>query len=402
MKKIQQITIDERLAKSLLNKHPWVYRNKFSPYSKNLEDGCILQLVRNNQEPIGIGVYASSGLVAVRLFTFTDRFSPNTIRILLENAMKKRLPLLEQTNSFRLVHGENDFLPGITLDYHAGILVLMVYAPSLKVMGRYISLLAYSYIQQSKFFKQKVTAILFRSPKRLGKENQAEEQRVLRGSISDRIEILYRKIRYKIDPNTGKTGIYNDIRNLRNYILDNSNLFKGSVVLNLFSNNGLLSECLIRAGAKKVYSVENSNTMISIHRENIPDTETSNQVLIKADIFKDGNEILEKSNTLFDCIILDPPSLTSREEDKPKARLLYQKLIQTTVPYLNDGGILILCSCSNRIHEEDFARLSIEVFKHNHKKYKLLLRLKNEIDHPVLDTFPEGNYFKVHIYKVFS
>jgi 23S rRNA (cytosine1962-C5)-methyltransferase len=397
-----QIIIHEQLTKSLLNKHPWVYRNKFQPYSKGLADGCLVQLLRKNKEPIGIGVYANSGLVAVRLFTFTDNFSKNTIRVLVENAIQKRLPLLDQTNSLRLVHGENDLLPGITLDYHAGILVLMVYSPSLKVIGRYISQLAYSYITENKFFKHKVTAILFRSPKRLGKDNQTEIQRTLRGVVPERIKIRYRTIHYTIDPNTGKTGIYNDIRNLRNYILDNQNLFHEAIVLNLFSNNGLLSECFSRAGATKVYSVENSNTMLAIHRENIQDMETENQVLIREDIFKESKAILENCNTSFDSIVIDPPSLTSKEEDKPKARLLYQKLISATLPYLKDGGILVLCSCSNRIHEEDFARLSIEMFKHNNKKYKLLSRLKNEIDHPILDTFPEGNYFKVHIYKVFQ
>ena len=88
-------------------------------------------------------------------------------------------------------------------------------------------------------------------------------------------------------------------------------------------------------------------------------------------------------------------------ETKEKAKKTYKRLITETLPFLKRDGILIMCSCSNRIKEEDFMANSISTFKEYHLKYKLLDKLKEEIDHPCNPLFPEGKYFKVHIFRIY-
>ena len=112
--------------------------------------------------------------------------------------------------------------------------------------------------------------------------------------------------------------------------------------------------------------------------------------------------ILEKSKIQFDTIIIDPPSLTASDKDKVIARQLYKRVISESIEYLKEKGTLILCSCSNRIHPNDFEKICKEAILEAGRKPKTPIRLKNELDHPILATFPEGNYFKAHIYHDLS
>ncbi|MCB1160935.1 MAG: hypothetical protein KDK45_25760, partial [Leptospiraceae bacterium] len=121
----------------------------------------------------------------------------------------------------------------------------------------------------------------------------------------------------------------------------------------------------------------------------------------KVDIFQNLKTSLSALNQKYHMIIIDPPNLTASEKDKEKAKKTYKRLITETLPFLKRDGILIMCSCSNRIKEEDFMANSISTFKEYHLKYKLLDKLKEEIDHPCNPLFPEGKYFKVHIFRIY-
>ena len=94
------------------------------------------------------------------------------------------------------------------------------------------------------------------------------------------------------------------------------------------------------------------------------------QIILKADIFKQLKSILENLNIQFDVIIIDPPSLTANDKDKVSARLTYKRLISESIPYLKEKGSLILCSCSNRIHPNDFEKICKEAITESGRKIK--------------------------------
>lgn len=397
MKIKHKFTVTERLSYSIQSKHPWIFNSHFKN-SHEFKNGDLITLIDSHQKELATGIYSNSGLISLRIFHFGQKFNKLLLVNRVRTAIERRIPILKITNSLRLIHGENDFLPGITIDLHHDTLLVMIYSDSLRVMGRYISALVYSEILKHSSYKVKVKTIIFKPPLRVGTKNKTSPFRVLRGEITDSISIRYRNLIHKIDPLGQKGGMYNDIRNLREYIFLNPLLFDNKNVLNLFSNNGLLSNLLEKIGAKKIFSVESSESALEIHKSNILDARA--QEIIRADIFKSLPSVLKQINLKFNVIIIDPPSLTSKEEDKKSARLAYQKLIRQSLDFLVNDGLLILCSCSNRIHANDFQRISQDAIREANFKGKCIAKLKPEIDHPIIDEFPEGNYFKVHIYKM--
>ena len=96
----------------VLTGHPWIFRNKFSRYEKGLRDGDWLLLLGAGNKELGVGIYADTGLIAVRIFYFGDNFSLEILENKITKRLEKRFPLLEHTNSLRWIHGENDNLPG--------------------------------------------------------------------------------------------------------------------------------------------------------------------------------------------------------------------------------------------------------------------------------------------------
>ena len=239
-----------------------------------------------------------------------------------------------------------------------------------------------------------------RSPKRTGREHSGQSIRVLRGKKEEKVKIRLQNIQYFINPASQKGGNYDDLRNLRNYISSNPKLFEGKNVLNLFSNNGLTSVMFEKAGAKKIYSIEDSVNSINIHKDNLKNFDERKHKIVKLDIFKNLKNFLEETKERFDVILIDPPSLTSSSKDIHKAKNIYSTLIRLTLDFLEKKGILILCSCSNRIHKNEFLRICKESIERKGIKFKKPARLLNEIDHPVIDSFPEGDYLKVNIFFV--
>jgi 23S rRNA G2069 N7-methylase RlmK/C1962 C5-methylase RlmI len=417
----------------VLSGHPWIFRNKFARYEKKLNDGDWILLLGVGNKELGVGIYAKTGLIAVRILYFGENFTLEILRQKILKRLEKRFPLLKYTNSLRWIHGENDNLPGVTIDGHGDCLVVMFYSTSLASFAKYISNFVYAKLLIQQQVKTKPSTIILGSPNRKGFENaniQSSNQndtakkassqvRVLRGERPDLVKIEYKNMQYFIDPFGQKSGMYNDIRNLRDYVLEEKERFVDKKILNLFSSNGLLSICLEKSGAEQIVSIEDSRKAIAVQEWNLltangvlsnesfitkKDTEIKigKHWIIKADIFKQLKGILENSKIQFDIIIIDPPSLTASDKDKVTARQLYKRLISESIPHLKEKGTLILCSCSNRIHPNDFEKICKEAITESGRKPKTPIRLKNELDHPILATFPEGNYFKAHIYHDLS
>lgn len=400
--KLPILKLNNTVASSVYNNHPWIFSGKIKKESKKFKNGDFVRLKDSNLKTLGFGIFSSGGLIGIRVIHFGLDLKKSYFNEYVKLAVSKRLPLLKETNSIRWIHGENDFIPGVTVDGHGDTLTIMYYSDSLKMYARYIGYLVYKNIIKLGLPNLTYNNILLKLPTRIGRNNGETKVkiRVLRGSLPTEVKIQYKSISFELDPTGQKGGIYNDIRNLRRFIFDNNHLIKSTEVLNLFSSNGLLSICLEKAGASLIYSMDSSELAIATHRKNIsPDN--NKHIIFKEDIFKNIEKALKSISKKFDIIIIDPPSLTSSEKDKSNARQAYKFLIKKCIPYLVDRGILIMASCSNRIHENDFERICKEALEESDLKYKYpAIRLKPEIDHPVIPTFPEGAYFKVHIYDL--
>ncbi|MDX1957216.1 MAG: class I SAM-dependent methyltransferase [Leptospiraceae bacterium] len=388
---MKEIIIKPRAEFSLNAKHPWIYSGAIVG-QKGVRSGDLVQIKNKKKEILGEGIFANRELIGTRVFSFGKETFLANYKESLKQAFLKRKALIPITNSFRIIHGEADGFPGITIDYNAGHLRIQYYSKSLYKIARLIS---FQLPKHCKNLSLNLSSISLVVPRR-NSGNMQRNSRILKGNSEDIVEIFYRSIRYKISPELQKSGIYNDVRNLRSFILDHPELIKGKKVLNLFSNNGLLSKCFEVSQAKTVLSLEDSLECIKVHESNL--NQSSIQKVQRLDIFQNLEIFLQDKKENFGVIVIDPPSLTSKESDKDKARKIYQSLFRTSIPYLVKNGILILASCSNRIFSEDFERIAREVFKEKQMQFKLITKLKEELDHPQIESFPEGNYLKVHIY----
>lgn len=394
------LTLDKISTETVKKFHPWIFKNRIEDRCKSFSTGDILTLKENSGRTLGFGVYSERDeLIRIRVLHFGEVFTPELVKEKIKTAISKRLPLLIYTNSFRILHGENDSFPGLTIDYHGGTLILRYYSDSLYSYGRMVMRMLWSLVKEHSDWGLELENAYIQTPIRTGKAVGHTKKNfiVLRGVRKDYIKINYRDIEYHISPSSQKGGIYNDIRNLRDYLWLHKKIVKNSYILNLFSNNGLLSKILIELGARKVISIEDSKDCIEVHRHNLE--KNSVDEIIKMNLFSEYEGYANQLQYSFNLIIVDPPSLTSSAKDKPQAIKIYKKLIKISLKILQNEGYLILCSCSNRIHSNEFESIAKATFQEENFRMKRIDRLPPELDHPVLETFPEGNYFKVHIYK---
>lgn len=367
-----------------------------------------MRLVSGSNETLGFGIYSSSGPIGIRVIQRGNDFSVPQLRQSIENAIELRKPLRIKTNAYRLLHGENDLIPGVTVDRYGSTWVVQTYSNSLRKFSRLVVRLLYSVSPKSEEPLPK--QIVWISPQRIGSE-RSFPVRFLRGKkeIPYEEKIFVNQVQWKTKIPGQKGGFFLDVRNLRRYILEKPELVRDRDCLHLFSHTGLTSVCLEEAGANSVFSADGSKEALEefvsriLPEEQILNFEKKNTIftkgkhsLVRADLFQDW-EFLEGRK--FSLIVLDPPNLTPNQASVPAGKKAYRSLIAKAISFLEPGGDLILLSCSGRIPESEFEKIGRETLTNKGWKFKDLNKLRPEPDHPTRKEFPEGKYFKVHIYN---
>ncbi|MEI1280223.1 class I SAM-dependent methyltransferase [Leptospira venezuelensis] len=398
-----------KTTESVLNSgHPWILNGKLSTAISAFKDGDWMRLVSGSNETLGFGIYSSSGPIGIRIIQRGNEFSTPLLRQRIEKALELRKPLRVKTNAYRLLHGENDLIPGVTVDRYGSSWVVQTYSRSLRTFSRLVIQLLYSIV--SKTEEPIPNQIVWISPQRIGSEKSLPI-RFLRGkkAIPYEEKIFLNQIQWKTKIPGQKGGFFLDVRNLRQYILEKPEIAQNKDCLHLFSHTGLTSVCLEEAGAKSVFSADGAKEALEefvshiLPEEEILNFDTKNTILtkgkhhlVRADLFQDWGFLEGRK---FSLIILDPPNLTPNQAAIPAGKKAYRTLISKALFHLEPGGDLILLSCSGRIRESEFEKIGRETLANKGWKYKDLFKLKPEPDHPTRKEFPEGKYFKVHIYR---
>ncbi|PKA16831.1 class I SAM-dependent rRNA methyltransferase [Leptospira haakeii] len=388
--------------------HPWILNGKLSTAISAFKDGDWMRLASGSNETLGFGIYSSSGPIGIRIIQRGDEFSIPKLQQTIENALELRKPLRTKTNAYRLLHGENDLIPGVTVDRYGSTWVVQTYSKSLRTFSRIV--VRYLYSAALKSEEPIPKQIVWISPQRIGSEKSLPV-RFLRGKkeIPYEEKIFLNQVQWKTKIPGQKGGFFLDVRNLRQYILEKPELALNRECLHLFSHTGLTSVCLEEAGAKSVFSADGAkealeefashilpeNEILNFEQKNIILTKGKHH-LVRADLFQDWGFLEDRK---FSLIVLDPPNLTPNQASVPAGKKAYRSLISKALFHLEPGGDLILLSCSGRILESEFEKIGRETLANKGWKYKDLFKLRPEPDHPTRKEFPEGKYFKVHIYK---
>ncbi|WP_061249317.1 class I SAM-dependent rRNA methyltransferase [Leptospira alstonii] len=423
---------------SIQRKHPWIFSGNLSSAVTPFVNGQWLNLVSTKNVPIATGIYSNTGLVAIRVIQFLPTFSKKKIRENLISALQKRNELRKITNAYRILHGENDFFPGVTIDRLNGTWVVRIYSSSLLSYGRWLVWNLYDICKNPKLGEPQPKRILFDPPEKTGQDKNILSksnlkiatkpigERLWRGKPeSIRIKSDFAKdktgpVRQKTDKDTfpiretiqlydirfpvelpgQKGGIFLDLRNLRRFLLEKKELSKDKNCLHLFSHTGLTSICMEVAGAESVLSVDGSKEALDSFQRVLSlkkNVSRYRHKFVQKNLFKELEEVLQDKT--FGLIVIDPPNLTPDVKSKSNALRSYSYLFENSLTSLEESGTIILCSCSGRIRSEELESLAKNILKSRGWSFELFTSLKPEADHPVRKNFPEGNYFKVHIYE---
>lgn len=380
-----------------------------------------MNLVSTENSPVATGIYSATGLVRIRVIQFSPSFNKEKIRENLISSIQRRAALRSETNAYRLLHGENDFFPGITIDRLAQTWVVRIYSSSLLAYGRWIVWNLYDICKNSKLEEPQPKRILFDPPEKTGedkigsanselggsrlwrgKDERATEtnQTIGKPSFKIRETIRLANVRFPVELPGQKGGIFLDLRNLRRFLLEKKELSAGRDCLHLFSHTGLTSICMDAAGAASVLSVDGSKEALDSFQRVLSIRKNETQCkhrFEQKNLFQELEDVFKDKT--FGLIVIDPPNLTPDAKSKKNALKSYSYLFANSLASLKESGTIILCSCSGRITSEELETLAKNILKTKGMTFERFTSLKPEKDHPVRKNFPEGNYFKVHIYE---
>lgn len=388
MQNYKTITLKRGKEESLLRFHPWVFSGAIANLPEGLEEGDTVRVVASDGQPLGVGHY-EIGSIAVRMLSPHEEVIDETFfseRLARAWALREKIGLIRPDNStFRLVHGEGDFLPGCVIDVYGDTAVLQAHSPGMHYARHIIAnaLLRLPDAGIKNVYYKSETTLPYKA--RLDPVND-----YIIGSYSTNIAIE-NGLKFNIDWLRGqKTGFFVDQRDNRALL---QHFSKGARVLNMFCYTGGFSVYAMRGGAELVHSVDSSAKAVKLTDENIAlnfpgDTRHTSYA---QDAFK---FLAEMPDGAYDLIILDPPAFAKHRSAIKNAMIGYRRINAAAFRKIAPGGILFTFSCSQAISREQFRLAVFTAAAQSGRKVRILHQLTQPADHPVNIYHPEGEYLK--------
>jgi 23S rRNA (cytosine1962-C5)-methyltransferase len=392
---VVKLELARGLGRHLRAGHPWVFR-KALEHTPRIPAGSVVDLTENGKF-VARGYYDPHSAIAVRVLTRDSRETVDSrfITQRVQRALAARTALidLKDTDSYRLIHGEGDGLPGVVVDLYAGWAVMKLYSAGLTPYRPLI-------VEALKAGVPGLKGILGRDE--VGRDDVEEDDgrgsgKMLWGQEApELIPIRERGAIFLVDAWKGqKTGFFLDQRENRHLI---RRLGQGRDVLNCFSFSGGFSVNAALGGANSVFSVDQDPEAIALARENF----TRNGLpaekydFLAADVFKIIQSFKDEGRT-FDLIILDPPAFAKSQRAVQAAIDGYASLNRQALALLRPGGLLATASCSARVSPNDFMGAVREASFKAGVDLALVEERYQPPDHPVRLQFPEGKYLKFYV-----
>jgi 23S rRNA (cytosine1962-C5)-methyltransferase len=381
--------------KSLLRKHPWIFTGAIHSHTGKLHSGDTVDVQSNNGTWLGRGAWSPESAIRVRIWTFVaDEVIDNAFFLRrIETALQARQPLTAVSNAFRVVSGESDGLPGITIDLYDNVLVCQLLSAG---ADRHRDKIVWAL---RKLFPD--CSILERSDVQVReKEGLPLLTQTLHGDVPAQVAITENGHRFVVDVFTGhKTGFYLDQRKNRNII---ASYAKSKTVLNCFSYTGSMAVYCLAAGASHVTNLDSSDSALKIaeHHISLNGLNENSCDYSDSDVFSALRKYRSEERK-FDLIILDPPKFVESKHNITQACRGYKDINLLAMQLLNPNGILATFSCSGLLPEDLFHKVVADAALDAKRNVQFLEKLSQDGDHLVLSTYPEGYYLKGLICRVF-
>lgn len=371
---------------SLKRFHPWIFSGAIQYFSEDPEEGETVEVRTSSKEYIATGHY-QIGSIMVRVLSFDHETIDQSFyekKLAVAFDVRKSIGVVGgENNTYRLVHGEGDNLPGLVIDIYGKTAVMQAHSVGMHV-DRFMIAKALNAVmpEVENIFYKSETTLPYKAE--LGQENGF----LLGGSTED--IALENGLKFHVDWLKGqKTGFFVDQRNNRSLLQQYS---KGRKVLNMFCYTGGFSFYAMRGGAELVHSVDSSQKAIDLTNANV-ELNFPNDSRHKA-FAEDAFKFLDNMETPYDLIILDPPAFAKHKDALRNALKGYTRLNRKAFEKIQPGGILFTFSCSQAVDKDHFRTAVFTAAAAAGRKVRILHQLHQPADHPINIYHPEGEYLK--------
>ena len=399
-----KITITPKGEAALTGGHPWVYEGEMTAVDGTPEDGTLVDVVSRRGSWLGCGFYNSHSKIRVRLLSrnanddFSDAFWERRVRY----AWDYRKTVMGETDSrcCRVIFGEADLFPGLTVDRFESVLVTQTLSLGMeRIKDRLFPLL----VKVLREDGQDIRGIYERNDVALReREGMAQNKGwyALPGETPPEktcVDITENGIVYTVDFENGqKTGFFLDQKYNR---LAVAKLAKGKTVLDCFTHTGSFALNAAKGGAARVTAADISADAIAMAQRNAARNGLTNMDFLCEDTFALLPR-LEKEGHPYDFIILDPPAFTKARRTVDNAMRGYKEINYRAMKLLPRGGYLATASCSHFATEELFIKMLKAAAKDAHRQLRQIEVKQQAPDHPILWGVPETNYLKFFLFQV--
>ena len=387
----KQVRLRKGKDESLKRFHPWVFSGAIQSLDDGIEEGDVVRVVTFTGNFIAVGHY-QQGSIAVRVLSFSDVLIDDEFwHSRLSSALKMRQAIgiadNPDNNTYRLVHGEGDNLPGLIIDVYDHTAVMQAHSIGMHRCRKEVAK-ALSEVMESR-----VANIYYKSETTLPFMTADDMNGFLIGGSDDNIA-TENGLKFRVDWLKGqKTGFFVDQRENRSLL---EHYAKGKRVLNMFCYTGGFSFYAMRGGAELVHSVDSSAKAIELTKQNVElnfPGDARHQAFCE-DAFKYLESVGQGSTLTYNLIILDPPAFAKHRGALHNALKGYTRLNQKAFEKIEKGGILFTFSCSQVVTKDHFRNAVFTAAALAGRKVRILHQLHQPADHPINIYHPEGEYLK--------
>lgn len=388
---MKQLILKPGREKSLLRRHPWIFSGAVARMEDNPESGDTVAVRAADGKFLATAAYSPVSQIRARVWSWDEKetIDGGYLRARIRHAIdaRGRLIAAEVGDAMRLVHGESDGLPGVIADRYGEVVVLQLltagaerWRAELMDGMRELTGCACVYERSDADVREL--------------EGLPAKSGVLHGALpAAGVHIVEHGLRYGVDVAAGhKTGFYLDQRDNRKRV---GELSQGRDVLNCFCYTGGFTLNALAGGAASVLSVDSSAAALAQARDNLArnDLDAARAEWQEADVFK-YLRILRDQGRSFDLIVLDPPKFAPTAAFAEKAARGYKDINLLALKLLRPGGLLASFSCSGGVSAELFQKILAGAALDTGVEATIVGRFAAAADHPVLLSFPEGDYLK--------
>lgn len=384
----KKIYLKKGKEESLKRFHPWVFSGAIQHLPEDVDEGEVVRVMTAGGEFIAVGHY-QIGSIAVRVLSFDDVEIDDAFwygKLQSAFAMRRSIGIVDNpsNNTYRLVHGEGDNIPGLIIDVYGPTAVMQAHSVGIHLERKRIA------AQLIQVMGDRVKNVYYKSETTLPfKADLGQEDGFIIGGSNDNVAVE-NGLKFHVDWLKGqKTGFFVDQRDNRSLL---EHFSAGKRVLNMFCYTGGFSFYAMRGGATLVHSVDSSAKAIELTTKNVELNFPGDK---RHEAFcEDAFKYLDKAGGDYDLVILDPPAFAKHRGALHNALKGYTRLNMKAFEKIRPGGILFTFSCSQVVTKDNFRNAVFTAAALAHRNVRILHQLHQPADHPINIFHPEGEYLK--------